>query len=168
MDEEIGRILEHPLFRKNMERCVVYEKDREFCHHDMTHALNVARICYILVLEQKLPYRRELVYAAALLHDIGRAAQYVTGESHHRMGSQLAGKILADAGFSSEDIRLVQDIIERHCSHLSAAQVETCRKKAPETLLEAFDLADFWSRRCPECVVRSECYWEIKSDVLER
>ncbi|WP_462332051.1 HD domain-containing protein [Schwartzia sp. (in: firmicutes)] len=168
MDEIVEQILRHPLFRENMQKCFELEKERTFCHHDMVHALNVARICYILVLEERLPYRRELVYSAALLHDIGRTAQYTTGESHHAAGARLAGIILKDCGAADEDILLIQQIIKEHCSHISAAEAEKWKTNKPKNLLEAFDLADFWSRSCGDCAVREECYWEVKSDALVR
>lgn len=168
MDERVERILCHPLFTENMKRCEELERERVFCHHDIAHALNVARICYIIVLEHGLGYSRELVYAAALLHDIGRAAQYMTGESHHQAGMRLAGEILRDCGFENSDVLHIQDIIKKHCSHISAAEAEKWKQNKPETLLEAFDLADFWSRNCRTCTVRTECYWEIKNDALVR
>ena len=37
---------------------------------------NVARLMYIYALEEHLELPKELIYAAALLHDIGRAQQY--------------------------------------------------------------------------------------------
>ncbi|MGI6684337.1 MAG: HD domain-containing protein [Bacillota bacterium] len=60
------------------------EINREFCCHQMQHALDVARIYYILFLEKyqdgissdlknmSVDQTKELIYATALLHDIGR------------------------------------------------------------------------------------------------
>jgi hypothetical protein len=81
---------------------------------------------------------------------------------------RLAGEILRDCGFEDTDVLHIQDIIKEHCSHISAAEAEKWKKRNPKTLLEAFDLADFWSRNCRACAVRSECYWEIKNDALVR
>ena len=37
---------------------------------------------------------KDVVYAAALLHDVGRAEQYATGEDHDVAGARIAGEIL--------------------------------------------------------------------------
>lgn len=42
----------------------------------MSHLLDVARIAYIRNLEKGYGFRKDVIYAAAVLHDIGKALQY--------------------------------------------------------------------------------------------
>ena len=81
-------------FRGHMRRIEDAEQAREFCKHGMTHLLDVARIAWIFNLERGLGFDREVVYAAALLHDLGRSEQYATGEDHDVAGARIAADIL--------------------------------------------------------------------------
>ena len=67
------------LYQKNLNLLVELERDRVYCRHGLEHLLDVARIMWIRCLDEGLELDRELVYAAALLHDIGKAEQYVRG-----------------------------------------------------------------------------------------
>lgn len=42
----------------------------------MEHFLSVARISYLMVLEKNLDIPKDIIYATAFLHDMGRADQY--------------------------------------------------------------------------------------------
>ena len=77
--ERVDRIIRNETFIWNMKKLLRLEQERIYCRHDMDHLLSVARIAYIKALEERIPVSKELIYAAALLHDIGRAAQYETG-----------------------------------------------------------------------------------------
>ena len=79
--KQIDQIMAHPLFKEAMCGIEDAEQDRIFCRHGMEHCLDVARILYIMVLERNLPYRKDMIYATALLHDIGRYEEY-RGEDH--------------------------------------------------------------------------------------
>ena len=59
------------------------ELNRKFCCHNIEHSLDVARIGYIMILEQNLNIDKELFYAAALLHDAGR----YSGTPHNESGA---------------------------------------------------------------------------------
>ena len=74
--KNIDRIINHPLFIMSMKKIHDYEIDRVFCCHGIEHSLDVARVAYITNLEQNLGFQKEMIYAAALLHDIGRWRQY--------------------------------------------------------------------------------------------
>ncbi|MDO4436819.1 MAG: HD domain-containing protein [Coriobacteriaceae bacterium] len=87
-------IWESPRFQVALEGIERAERDRVYCRHGFGHLLDVARIAWILNLERGCAFERELVYAAALLHDIGRGAQYATGEPHDEAGSRVAAAIL--------------------------------------------------------------------------
>ena len=68
----------------NMEHLAEYEKNRIFCRHGMDHLMDVARIAYIENLEKNCGISKEIIYGAALLHDIGRYLQYTEGIPHER------------------------------------------------------------------------------------
>lgn len=92
--ERVEAIRNNPLFRASMERIERAEAEREFCRHGMSHVLDVARIAWITALERRCRVPKDVVYAAALLHDVGRAEQYATGEDHDVAGARIAGEIL--------------------------------------------------------------------------
>ena len=68
--DRVNAILKHKTYRKYYDQIEKIEKDRIFCRHQMPHLLVVARIAYITNLERNLGYDREVIYAAAILHDI--------------------------------------------------------------------------------------------------
>ena len=80
----IDRIIQNPQYVDTLKRLQVLETDRIFCRHDISHFMSVARLMWIEVLEQQLAVDREVVYAAALLHDIGRVAQVEHGIPHEQ------------------------------------------------------------------------------------
>ena len=48
----INQILRHPLFIQYMDANAVKETDRIFCRHNISHVMDVARIAYILNIEE--------------------------------------------------------------------------------------------------------------------
>ena len=92
--KRVNAILAHPLYRECYTRLEELEKDRIFCRHQMTHLLDVARIAYISNMEQGLGIEKEVIYAAALLHDIGKYVQYEDGTPHEQSGEKIASEIL--------------------------------------------------------------------------
>lgn len=157
----VDAILAHPLFRKQLSAIELAEADRKFCRHGLQHLLDVARVAWIRVLEQGVPDSRELVYAAALLHDIGRAAEYATGESHDEAGERIARRILGtlDHGkrFSPDEVEAILDAVSGHRSNASSA--------AP--LTAALRYADKASRACFACPARAACNWPDEKKNLE-
>ena len=112
--ENIDRIIHHPLFRMSMKKIGECEKDREFCCHGISHSLDVARMAYIVNLEQHLGFSKEMIYGAALLHDIGRWRQYEEDIPHEEAGAALAADILEDTSFSRNEIRQILEAIGSH------------------------------------------------------
>ncbi|MGN0390674.1 MAG: HD domain-containing protein [Wujia sp.] len=147
--ERVKRIFEHDTFQLCMKKISAAEKNRIYCLHDMTHCLDVARIAYIMCLEQGLDYQKDVIYAMALLHDIGRSEEYSSGRSHHEAGEKLARQILLDTGFSPKEQELICDAICRH-------KVEDADRTSLAYLLYK---ADKCSRRCYECRAADSCYW---------
>ena len=142
-------------FKSCMERIDTFEKDRVFCKHDMEHLLSVARIAYCINLERDLGLSKDLIYSAALLHDIGRARQYETGHPHHRAGAEISREILADCGASKEETELIIDAITSHRG--KGGQKEP---SPLPTLAQLIKEADNLSRACFDCKARSECKWD--------
>lgn len=176
--DRVNRILQHPLFIQYMKANAVCETERIFCRHDMAHVTDVARIAYILFLEQrqvlegeKAPvkaegilsenilngkstaYCKELIYAAALLHDIGRHVQYETGEKHAISGAGLAPEILRDCGFDAQETGQICSAIASHSD----------KKMTEEASLKGLlAKADRLSRACYRCEASAQCNWSAE------
>ncbi len=148
--ERIDRIVTHPVFLECVEKNRLAETDRKYCRHDMSHFIDVARIARILCLEEKLDIDAELVYAAALLHDIGRYRQYEDGTPHEEASAEIAAGILEDCGFGRGDAELVTEAI---LSHRDRGIPED---KGLKGLLYRADKA---SRLCFMCSARGDCRW---------
>lgn len=149
--ERANKILNHDLFNVYLgEIRRIEEKEREFCGHDLTHCLDVARIAMILNLEENLLLEKELIYATALLHDIGRHMEYREQIPHEQAGAVLASGILRDCGFSEGEVRLMVQAIAGHRSkHLADAP----------TLSGIIYRADKLSRPCFACGAEEKCDW---------
>ncbi len=162
----VEAILEDPFYRDWVSQIRTREENRKFCRHDFQHFLDVARITYILLLESgaikrfteendlHLKLARELIYAAALLHDIGRWKQYDTGEDHSDVSAELAAGLLAKAGFNPAEVRIITTAIREHRR----------RTENMSLLGEYLYRADNLSRMCSRCAAGDECY---KYDEME-
>ena len=149
--DRIDKILEHPLFKKHLAENREAERDRIFCHHDMVHFLDVARIARILNGEEQYGQPVELVYAAALLHDLGKHLQYTDGIPHEQAGAGIAPEILADCGFNQKETDVIVNAI------LSHRDERTAMEKNLGGLLYR---ADKLSRPCYCCPAERECSWK--------
>ena len=69
-------VVHHWIYQDYYGRIKRLEKERIFCRHQMTHLLDVARIAYIKNLEENLGFEKDVIYTAAVLHDIGKSFQY--------------------------------------------------------------------------------------------
>ena len=74
--ERVWCIFTHPFYIQNLKKNKECETERIFCKHDMAHFLDVARLAYILNLERNCRVEKEMIYATALLHDVGKWRQY--------------------------------------------------------------------------------------------
>lgn len=152
--KEIARLVSNPDYQTLVARNAASEELRIYCRHSFQHMLDVGRITYILMLEAgsfsdwvtrnhiaSLERGKEVVYAASLLHDIGRWEQYQTGESHATISARYARQLLEEIDFSEDEIEIVQAAIQEHRS-------QSC----PKTVLGAFlQRADKLSRACWCC-----------------
>lgn len=153
--ERVEQIMKHPLYHEYQKRIEELEQDRVFCRHDRGHSLDVARIMYILILERGISIPKDVVYATALLHDIGRAVQYESGRPHHEAGAEVAAVVLKECGYETEEICIITGAI---ASHTFNKMVDDMDKEGifQNLLYEA----DKLSRSCFDCEARKECYWE--------
>lgn len=142
----VNNILEHPKFQQYLNRNAEAEKDRVFCHHNIDHLIAVARIAYIMVLENNLNISKDIIYAAALLHDIGRWKEYKDGTDHAVASAKLALDILEECGFHQEEIQQILSAIKNH------------RRKENNSVLDAIIYrSDKMSRVCSNCSAIVQC-----------
>ena len=148
--QRVNAICRHSLWQTSRKRIEELEQDRVFCRHDVIHFLDVARLAWIENLEQHLGLEKEHVYAAALLHDIGRHLQYEQGIPHEEGSVMLAGEILRDCGFSDAECLKICDAIAGH----------RAKKTGKDGgLAGALYRADKASRMCLFCAAEAECNW---------
>ncbi|MHB8172474.1 MAG: HD domain-containing protein [Thermincolia bacterium] len=159
--KRISRILTDEDFQEFMALNEAKETGRQFCNHDLKHVIDVARVAYTLFIEDclagkepaknyfpSLTEAKEVVYAAGLLHDIGRWCEYDRGEDHALVGGVLAPPILVRAGFSPQEQNIISRAIEEH------------RKAGDEASFMGKILfkADKMVRLCCYCQARQDCY----------
>ncbi|AIY84463.1 HD domain-containing protein [Clostridium baratii] len=147
--DKINEILQNNIFKANMIKLEKLEENREFCRHGINHSLDVARIAYIMTLEKELAYSKEIIYAVALLHDIGRVMQYEKGISHHEGSVILAEEILKNTSYDDEEIIIIIDAIKNHRNKENASEFNKLIFKS-----------DKLSRNCFMCKSYDECYWD--------
>lgn len=151
--KRIRNILENTLYKENYRGIAEAEKNRKFCKHDLSHFLDVARIIYIYDMEDKTGLSKELIYAAALLHDIGRYRELTEGIPHHEAGAELAVTILDELGFTEEEIMIITGAIR---GHRNDNYNDTYHENK---LAEYLYRADKQARCCFICDAADECKW---------
>lgn len=156
--EAIEKIRNHSLYRECYALLEEAEKDRIFCRHQITHLLDVARIAYIRNLEEDLGMKKELIYAAALLHDIGKYRQYEDGTPHEIAGIKIAGQILTDTdSFTEEEKQMILKAILEHRRS----------KEGMSVLGRLLYESDKLSRICCMCPAEPECNWSREKKNME-
>ncbi len=156
--ERINRILHHSLFRECLAKNEAAEAERIFCRHDMGHFMDVARIGQIMNLEEKVGLEQELIYAAALVHDIGRHVQYADGTPHERASAVRAPQILKECGFDDKETGVIIDAVLHHRDVLV---------KEEQNLRGVLYRADKLSRACYACKAEAQCDWKKDKKNLE-
>lgn len=149
--KRINCILNHKKYQQYLAQNEKAEASRQFCLHDMGHFLDVARLAVILNKTEGYGQDKELIYAAALLHDIGRWMQYQDGTPHEQASEALSGEILTDCGFGGSEKR---DILRAILDHRNGEVREA------KTLSGLLYRADKLSRPCFACKVKNECNWK--------
>ncbi|WBW95998.1 HD domain-containing protein [Oceanirhabdus sp. W0125-5] len=147
--KRVNSILNNNRYIEEIKKIETYEKNREFCVHNISHFLTMSRILYILSLEEGLNIDKEIVYAVGLLHDIGRGLQYENGTPHEKGSIILAKDILEESGFNKSEIEIINRGI---LSHRKYNKEGTAFEKLTYR-------ADKLSRECYECSASDECNW---------
>lgn len=128
------------------------EKDRIFCRHGLSHLLDTARIAWIDALEKGLSLDKASVYAAALLHDLGRAPEFGPAADHDTAALEDCRQILSRAGFAPKAAAEILCAVRDHGD-----------KRTPDAMLPPLSAvirrADGLSRPCWKCAAAEECYW---------
>ena len=152
--DRINAIYRHPLYQEKAGIIRQEETARIYCRHGLDHALDTARLMYIRALEEKADLPKDLIYAAALLHDIGRADQYTEGTPHDEAGVSAARIILSDCGFEEEERELIEYAVSGH-------RVRDGQKKGSlrERFAGLLSEADHRSRLCFCCDASDTCKW---------
>jgi putative nucleotidyltransferase with HDIG domain len=144
--KRINNILNDPEYLTYLNKIQKAEAERVYCHHDLTHFLDVSRIAFILSLEGKLDIDKEIIHAAGVLHDIGRWMEYENGLDHAAASRALGAGILRKCGFSDIEMEEILSAIAGH-RNLSGASV----------LTDILYKADKLSRNCTLCDARATC-----------
>ncbi|MGI5911250.1 MAG: HD domain-containing protein [Syntrophomonadaceae bacterium] len=158
--KRVELLINDTLYQKYIKYNMEEEMEPKFCLHDFRHHLDVARIVYILVLEHNdLNYfikennfagklaAKEVIYAAGLLHDIGKWKEYREGVDHASYGALLAKEILTQSFFNANEIELISKAIFEH-RNIS---------RDMSFLGERLHRADNLSRICNQCPEHDNC-----------
>ena len=145
----VNAILRHPTYQTWIIAINEAERGRDFCRHGLEHALDVARIAYALWLDAGgNPVAKDIVYAAALLHDVGRWQQYAEGGlDHAEAGAKLAEPLLLEVGYHPQVTAEIVKAIRLHS------------RGGGEGLSAVLYRADKLSRPCFLCSSRAKCHW---------
>jgi HD superfamily phosphodiesterase len=144
--ERFNRILQDGAFREHVAWIEERERTRIFCRHDLTHFLDVARIAYILSLEEELKVGKELIYTAGILHDLGRWVEYDTGADHAVESRRIAQGFLERHGYGREEQDIILSAIGNHRNRYAERPFD-----------DVFYRADKLSRPCITCPARPQC-----------
>lgn len=148
--DRVNLILKNKTFLDNYKIIEKYESERTFCKHNLSHFLDVARIMYIKNLEENLDFNKEIIYAIALLHDIGRSLEYTRSIKHSIAAKELANIILSECEFSKSEIEIIVYSIIAHNDLDDIILNKLLRE------------ADKLSRNCFDCLSFKECNWDIE------
>lgn len=177
----INKIIKNKRYLEYVQRIKIHEKDRIFCKHDMVHFLDVCRLAEIEWLELKVQVleekqqaekerlllvndaefegiNKEMIYAASLLHDVGRWQEYENGIRHETASSKLAYDILRETGFSDNETEEIVLAISNH---------RNSNIKEEISLSGFLYRADKKSRACFCCEAEPQCSWSVLKKNLE-
>lgn len=104
----------------------------------LAHCERDFQLAQSLAAEEKLTVDTDVLFASALLHDMGVFAPYpVEGVDHTERAAQVAGDVLKSAGFPMEKLPSVQGAMR---SHMFYSQVESSNEAR---VLHDADTLDF-------------------------
>lgn len=146
------------------------EEGRKFCCHTMEHFIDVARIAWILNLEQNLDVRKPVIYGMALLHDIGKYRQYEEGYPHEKASAEITEIIFQELpkdSFTKQEENAILHAIQNHRVKSKGCINNEEKRSLPETLEWLLYTADKKSRACYNCMAEPECNWTIEKKNME-
>jgi len=149
INDKINLIIENYSFQYNLKKIEYLEKHRKFCLHDMQHFLDVARLMYIMSLENNLNIPKYIIYTTALLHDIGRGEQYENGTAHDIASVVIGKNILKQCRYDADEIEKILGAIGNHRNNI----------EKPNSLSDILYKCDKLSRNCGNCEAIHECKW---------
>lgn len=155
--QRIINLLNNSEYNEHLNKIKSLEKDRTLCKHDLIHFLDVARIAYVLSLENNYNIEKELIYAAALLHDIGRWKEYMYNTDHALESAHIAEDILVEIGFNKNEIASITEAISEHRD----------KKKDRSHLSYVLYQSDKSSRLCRKCNTKDSCNRNLCGEKLE-
>ncbi len=147
--ERVNAILGHPSYQSWIIAINQAELRRDLCRHGVDHAFDVARIAYALWLDcGGNPVAKDIVYAAALLHDVGRWQEYEDpAVDHAEASAELAEPLLLEVGYHPE---VAAEICKAVRAHRSGGEAG---------LAKILWQADKLSRPCFLCPSAAKCSW---------
>jgi len=154
--DRVNEILFHPRYQQYYQEIQSLEKDRKFCGHTMEHFLAVARLSFIMAQKKGVAIDEEVIYAAALLHDVGRSLEYRKSIPHHEGSVMIAQELLPECGFDDEETAEILRVIK---GHRQRPEVKCQIASDEDDFATIFYQADKLARNCFECVVAEECNW---------
>ena len=157
MNHKINLIIENRSFQYNLTKIEDLEKQRRFCLHDMQHLLDVARIMYIISLENNFNIPKYMIYAAALLHDIDRGEQYENMTPHNIASVEIASNILQQCNYDTQEIDDILEAIRDHCNNTEKLN----------SLSYILYKSDKLSRNCAKCNATNDCKWPVEKKNLK-
>lgn len=149
--DRINQILRHPKYQEYVFQNAKCEWKREFCRHNMSHFMDVARLGYILNMEEGYGFPKDIIYGAALLHDIGRSVQYKEHRPHAEVSAELVPEILTDCGYNEEESAQIVSAIATHSDKSLVGE---------RNLNGLLARADQMSRACYTCTASEKCDWD--------
>lgn len=157
----LNEVVHHWIYQDYYGRIKRLEKERIFCCHQMPHFLDVARIAYIKNLEENLGFEKDVIYTAAVLHDIGKSFQYKWTIPHEVAGEKIAKEILTtlpeDSQFTEEEQQQILRAIRGHRR----------KHEGMEPIEELFYDSDKRSRMCHSCPAQKQCNWTEEEKNME-
>lgn len=158
----VAELFENQEYRQRLLRLWELEADRTYCGHDIRHFMDVARLAQLRNLEENMQQDKEMIYLYALLHDMGRVAEYEQGISHAESSADFAGEILVHIGYPPEKMSVIQNAIRSHRSTEETAG-------QTDTFTALMKWADKASRMCFLCKAQDTCKWsEEKKNKADR
>lgn len=147
--KEVDCLLQNPVFREKMQQLEQLEQNREYCRHGWEHCMDVARGIALINQERNLRFRKELLYALALVHDLGRVEEYLKGIPHEQAGGPLAGELLKQCGFTKEEVSMAVEAVSHHRGN----------EESQSVLTKLLKEADKKTRLCFLCKASDTCKW---------